>query len=272
MFRPERDVALLSLGTAKGIDRDRRPVYDDQMAERAPDIVVILAAGFGSRLNSDEGTPKPLLSVKGRPLILQVIDRFREAGVGEAAVVLGHRAAEIEAVLSAEPLGVSLSCVLNPRYELSNGLSVLAARGVVGERPFFLSMSDHMFERSLIEGLAAAPLPPDGLVLAVDRKLDTIFDMDDATKVVSDGGRIVSIGKSLTTFDAVDTGLFKCTPALFEAIFERSAAHPEGDCSLSQGVEALTARGVARVHDIGEGRWQDVDTPETRAHAEAVFG
>jgi len=233
------------------------------------DVVVVLAAGLGTRLKSEDGPPKPLVPLGGRPLALRVLDRFAEAGVREAIVVVGHRAEEVRAGIEGGAPAIPVTFVLNPRYRMSNGLSVLAAREAVGDRPFFLSMSDHVFEPSLIRGLGGAALPEGGLVLAVDRKLDRIFDEDDATKVRTEGGRIVEIHKSLTAFDAVDTGLFACTPALFEAIREAAARRPDGDCSLSDGVKALAAGGRARVHDIGDGWWQDVDTPEAMAHAAA---
>jgi choline kinase len=233
------------------------------------DVVVVIAAGMGTRLKCDEGLPKPLLSLGGRPLALRVLDRFAEAGVREAVVVVGYRAGEVRAGIAGGAPALPVTFVENPRYRMSNGLSVLAASGAVGERPFFLSMADHVFEPSLIRGLGGAALPDGGLVLAVDRKLDRIFDEDDATKVRTVSGRIVEIHKNLKAFDAVDTGLFACTPALFAAIREAAAARADGDCSLSDGVKALAASGRALVHDIGDGWWQDVDTPEAMAHAAA---
>ncbi|MDJ0761801.1 MAG: NTP transferase domain-containing protein [Myxococcota bacterium] len=236
-----------------------------------PKIAVILAAGLGSRLHTDEGPPKPLTQIGKRALILRVLDRFFEAGVSEAVVVLGHRADEVRAGIDAGSAKGTISFVHNPRYTMGNGLSVLAARSVVKEQPFFLSMSDHIFDSSLIEGLARAPLPKDGLVLAVDRKLDSIYDMDDATKVLTNGDRIVKIHKALDVFDAVDTGLFMCTPALFDAIDRVSKSREDRDCSLSDGVKALANADQARVYDVGNGRWQDVDTPGSLAHAEGLF-
>jgi len=236
-----------------------------------PEVVVVLAAGTGSRLGGGLGPPKPLMDLGGRPLVLGVLDRFAGAGVREAVVVVGHRADEVRAGIEAGAPRLAVRFAQNPRYLMSNGLSVLAARETVAGRDFFLSMADHVFERELIDGLGRAPLPAGGLVLAVDRKLDRIFDMDDATKVRTEQGRIVEIHKRLTAFDAVDTGLFACTPALFDAIEAAAARHPEGDCSLSDGVKALAASGLALVHDIGEGRWQDVDTPEMAAEAESRF-
>jgi len=241
------------------------------MTATAPiaDVVVVLAAGMGTRLKSDQGPPKPLVPLGGRPLALRVLDRFAEAGVREAIVVVGHRADEVRDGIAGGAPAIPVTFVENPRYRMSNGLSVLAASEAVGDRPFFLSMSDHVFEPSLIRGLGRATLPEGGLVLAVDRKLDRIFDEDDATKVRSEGGRIVEIHKQLEAFDAVDTGLFVCTPALFLAIREAAARRPDGDCSLSDGVKALAAGGRAWVYDIGDGWWQDVDTPEAMAHAAA---
>jgi 1L-myo-inositol 1-phosphate cytidylyltransferase len=231
------------------------------------DVVVVIAAGMGTRLKSDQGPPKPLLSLGGRALALRVLDRFAEAGVREAIVVVGYRADEVRRGIEGGVPKIAVRFVENPRYRMSNGLSVLAASAAVGKRPFFLSMSDHVFEPSLIRGLGSAQLPEDGLVLAVDRKLDRIFDEDDATKVRTEGGRIVEINKSLTAFDAVDTGLFACTPALFAAIRGAAASRADGDCSLSDGVKALAAGGKALVHDIGDGWWQDVDTPEAMEEA-----
>ena len=49
------------------------------------DVVVVLAAGLGTRLKSEKGPPKPLVQLAGRPLALRVLDRFAEAGVREAA-------------------------------------------------------------------------------------------------------------------------------------------------------------------------------------------
>ncbi len=237
-----------------------------------PDVVVILAAGLGSRLKTRDPLPKPLMPILGRPLLMRVVERFHEAGVHEAVMVLGHRGEEIRRAVEAENLPGRIRFVNNPKYELSNGLSVLAAQDVVGARSFFLSMSDHIFEAALIEGLADARVPRGGLRLAVDRKLDTIYDMDDATKVRTDKERIVEIGKMLEGYDAIDSGLFYCSSELFDAIREKSLSRPDGDCSLSEGVETLSSNGLGLVHDIGDALWQDVDTPGSFEHAEKLFG
>ena len=238
----------------------------------SPNVVVILAAGMGSRLRAHDTMPKPLVPVAGEPLLMRVLAQFEAAGIEEVVLVLGHRADEVREAMESRSSKVKVTFVVNPKYRLSNGLSVLAAAEAVGDCPFFISMADHIFDQSLIRGLMGARLPAKGLVLAVDRKLDDIYDIDDATKVRTSAGRIVEIGKRVDNFDAVDTGLFSASPALFDAISTHAKRHPDGDSTLSQGVKKLLAKGVALVHDIGDARWQDVDTPGSLAHAEKLFG
>lgn len=241
------------------------------MNAEKPTVVVIIAAGMGSRLTSEDTLPKPLMQVNGRALILRVLDRFYEAGITDAVIVVGHRADEIRSGVEKDTPKTTVQFVTNPQYKMSNGLSVLAAKEAVGERTFFLSMADHIFESSLITGLKDAPLPVDGLVLAVDRKLDAIYDEDDATKVKTENDKIIEIHKELVEFDAVDTGLFSCTPALFDRIEAAAQNRADGDCSLSDGVKAMSLSGTAIVHDIKNGKWQDVDTPGAIKHAAKLF-
>jgi choline kinase len=106
------------------------------------------------------------------------------------------------------------------------------------------------------------------VILAVDPKLDLVFDLDDATKVRREGDRIVDIGKTIPEYDAFDTGMFLCSPALFDTL---ESAKKEGNCSLSDGMRILGRDGKLRAFDIGEATWQDVDTPQALAYAENIF-
>ena len=83
------------------------------------------------------------------------------------------------------------------------------------------------------------------------------------------GGRIVAIGKTLTTYDALDTGLFVCSPALFGAL---ATSRADGDTTLSGGIRILAARGLMRGVDIGDANWHDIDTVEDLHSAESLFG
>jgi 1L-myo-inositol 1-phosphate cytidylyltransferase len=240
--------------------------------ERAqkPGLGVVLAAGIGSRLSTRTGEKqmKPLLPVAGRPLILRTIDGLSRAGCERVVIVTGHESEELRTAVEQGYRGpASLSFCHNPDYTLQNGVSVLAARSAI-DAAFILTMSDHVLSPSVM-ALAGAHRPPaDGATLLVDRKVDSVFDLDDATKVLARDNRIIFIGKTIADYNCIDTGVFVCTPALLDAI--QRVFESKGDASLSDGVQALAARGRMEALDIGDGQWQDVDTPEMLEEAERL--
>lgn len=61
-------------------------------------IAVVLAAGKGTRMNSD--LPKVLCLANGRPLVAYVIDALRTAGVAGIVIVVGYKSELVESELS----------------------------------------------------------------------------------------------------------------------------------------------------------------------------
>lgn len=223
---------------------------------------LVLAAGLGSRLES--ATPKPLQRVLGVPLLARTLYTLQRGGVTDAYVVVGHEAQRVQDAMARwSREGLNVHWIFNPDWREPNGLSVLAAEGVL-DSPFYLSMTDHVFQPGVVTALAAAG-SRGGINLAVDYCVDGVLDIDDATKVCVESGRISRIAKALTEYDAIDTGVFLASPALFTAIRE---AHANGEePSVSAGVQRLAAQGRAWVTDIQGLMWQDVDTPADLAEA-----
>ncbi|GAC1539653.1 MAG: hypothetical protein NVS3B10_04360 [Polyangiales bacterium] len=229
---------------------------------------VILAAGRGTRLVSQEEFPKPLKPVAGVPLLVRILRTLQEEAITEAVVVVGYRGDQIRKALLAEPsIAMKLVFVENPEFDKANGVSLLAARAWV-DQDCILSMADHLYAPELVRRLREAPLPVGTSALAVDRDIERCFDIDDATKVKLAGNKIVAIGKEIEDYDAIDTGVFRIGPGLIKELDTLYAAR--GDCSLSDGVRALANTGRFVTVDGGEARWIDVDTPEACARAEAM--
>lgn len=155
--------------------------------------------------------------------------------------------------------------VHNDRWEEPNGVSVLAARAAL-DGNFLLLMADHLFEPSILVDLAAAGSASD-VTLAVDPRVGSILDLDDATKVRRSGQRIVDIGKTIREYDAVDCGLFYCTDALFNALDRAAKRAPP---SLTDGLLEILGTGSFDGMEIGDRWWQDVDTPEMAAAADVL--
>lgn len=230
---------------------------------------LILAAGNGRRIMSHSGAlPKPLVQLRGVPLIEHVLKSAQEAGIRRFVIVVGYQADVIRSWFADRKLtDLEITWVENSEYQKDNGISVLKARHHLLS-PFILVMSDHIFEPATARTLMRQAFGRDQVILAVDSKIDRVFDLDDATKVKRDGNHIVDIGKNIVDYDALDTGMFFCRPALFETL---NSALKSGNCSLSDGMRKLSDKGCFRAFDIGDAHWQDVDTPEALAHAEKTF-
>lgn len=233
---------------------------------------VVIAAGAGRRLRdtSDEDAIKPITPVLGVPLVVRTLATLRDEGVREATVVTGYKAAEVEAVVgrSVSLAPLRLRFVRNADWRRQNGLSVLAARGSVGGA-FLLSMADHLYAPALVRTLRAARRTAGELLLAIDRRTSEVPDPDDAMWVRLDArDRIHDIGKRLSTYDAVDTGVFLADAALFDALDVERQEHA-GDCALADGVRRLARQGRARAVDIADAWWHDVDTRADLLRVEA---
>ena len=164
------------------------------------------------------------------------------------------------------PADLSASFIENRDWQKQNGISLLAAAGYVS-KPFFLTMSDHLFDGALV-GRLVDSFEPGFLSIAVDRKLDSIFDLEDAMKVKTRGNRIADIGKNLRHYDAIDSGLFVCPLQIFDYLERAKSGSAGSDCSLADGVRLMAGDDRVRAIDIGDAWWQDVDTPEMLQYAE----
>ena len=228
---------------------------------------LIIAAGKGSRLRQ-QGDSKPLVPILGLPLIERVIRSAIEAGADDFYVVTGYQEELIRVFLAGLTgrLGCRITPIFNRDWEKENGLSVLKAREYLKE-PFLLLMADHLFDPAIARELMALPLSDGEIALNVDGDTRSSFvDMEDVTRVKTNGGKILNIGKDLTDFSGFDTGIFKCTPAIFSAL-ERSAKK-NGDTTLSAAVQILSTEGKAKAVEINGRFWIDIDDSAAFSRAE----
>ncbi len=232
---------------------------------------LVIAAGRGSRLASG-GLPKPLFRLLGLPLIERTIVTAKRAGLEEFTVVTGYEGARVTKFLDRLALrrGITITHVVNEKWDGGNGLSVLAAREAIGHEAFALLMTDHLMSPRLLVELLAAPLAEGTVRLAVDLDLhNPLVDLADVTRVRAEGGELEAIGKQLEDYNAFDTGCFVCSPTLFEALEE--ARERNGDDTLSGGVRVLAESGKVQVHDIGDAFWIDVDDRKAVNRAERAL-
>ena len=136
-----------------------------------------------------------------------------------------------------------------------------AARSFVRREPFVVCMGDHAISAALVDRLMAGSW--DGCVLCVDAAAWHPSQINDATRVwLDDRGYVGQIGKELTVWNAIDTGVFQMTRDVFPAV--EHLMHRRGhEVTITEVVRLMGERGRPfATCDVSGAFWADVDTPE----------
>lgn len=230
------------------------------ISDSQPNQAIIIAAGMGSRLWSDIFSgPKTLLPYGEGTVLSTIMGGLHKAGINRFIIVIGYRGDEIrDYIEKCDYFEWKCDFVVNDDWQKGNARSVLAARDLVGDGPFLLSMSDHLVTTGALNKIAAARSPKN--LLLVDKRIDLIFDIPDATKVRCEDQKIVSIGKTLADYNGVDCGIFKLNARIFGAI---EKAMETANDSISAAAEMLIGEDdFDAVFMDPADRWIDIDTPE----------
>lgn len=208
---------------------------------------MILAAGRGERMRPlTDHTPKPLLPVGGKPLIVWHIERLAQAGFRELVINHAHLGAQIEAALGdGSRYGVTIDySAEGEALETAGGIA--RALPLLGDQPFLVVNGDVYCDYDFAR-LRAQPM--DGVVahlVLVDnppQHANGDFYLD--------GERLVEQGAARLTFSGI--GVYQ--PELFDTVVPGSKA------KLAPLLFAAIAQQRATAEHY-RGAWVDVGTPE----------
>jgi len=228
---------------------------------------LIIAAGQGKRLRPI-GDTKPLVTLLGLGLIERVILTAKKSGIKEFCIVTGYNGEKIrEAISDGKKYGVKIQYVQNDSWIRGNAISILSARDHFKES-FVLLMADHNYDHRILNELLKTKIGKDECILCVDKNPGDHLNIDDATKVKTVDHRIEKIGKDLTDYNCIDTGIFICNPVIFD-VLDQSIS--QGDEGLSGGIKILAQRHKMRYMELGDNFWIDVDDKTDRRNAELLI-
>ncbi len=105
------------------------------------EIAILMAAGLGTRMRPlTDYTPKPLVKVKGVPMIETVIEGLKMRGIKEIHIVTGYLGDKFSVIADKYP---EVSLIKNTEYETINNISsVKAAADVLRGRDVFICEAD----------------------------------------------------------------------------------------------------------------------------------
>jgi len=217
---------------------------------------MILAAGRGERMRPlTDHTPKPLLTVGGKPLIVWHIERLARCGIRDLVINHAHLGEQIE-----QTLGDGSRWGVRIRYSaegegraLETGGGIFRALDLLGQRPFLVINADIWCDIDLGRlDLAAGDLAHLVMVDNPPHHQRGDFHLAD--------GRLSAGGEPRLTFSGVGVyapSLFDgCTPGAFPLAPLLRAAMQDGR--------------VSGEHHTGY--WMDVGTPQRLAEIEHALG
>lgn len=209
---------------------------------------MILAAGRGERMRPlTDHTPKPLLSVGGKPLIVWHLERLAKAGFKEVVINHAHLGEKIE-----QALGNGKAWGLNIKYSpemnaLETAGGIANALPLLGDTPFLVVNGD-VFTEIDFAGLDLVFPSLAHLVMVSNPKQHATGDF------VLKSGKITDQGDSKLTFSGI--GIYH--PKLFEDV-ERGVA-----AKLAPLLRAAMDKGLV-TGEYYDGVWHDIGTPERLA-------
>jgi UDP-N-acetylglucosamine diphosphorylase / glucose-1-phosphate thymidylyltransferase / UDP-N-acetylgalactosamine diphosphorylase / glucosamine-1-phosphate N-acetyltransferase / galactosamine-1-phosphate N-acetyltransferase len=223
---------------------------------------VLLAAGRGTRMRElTAELPKPMLRVRGKPVLHHIVEGLRAAGLTDFLIVVGWRAEVVKEFFGdGSALGVRIDYATQIEQN-GTGKVVELARGFTGNDPFVLSYGDILITAENYPRVCAA-LAGAEAVVSVKRSDD-----------VSQGGAVFVNAE----FELIDlrekprpgeptspwynAGVYAFRPSIFDFIakLERS---PRGEYELTDAIRNLAlAGGKVRALEL-TGEWADVRDPE----------
>lgn len=252
---------------------------------------MILAAGLGSRMRSlTHTTPKPLLLVKGQPLIVHTIRALASNGINEIVINVHHHAQRIMDYLAdGAEYGVKLVYSLEQKL-LDTGGGIKRALPLLGSQPFLVVSADiytdFPFARLKERSIKLALEVPAELAYLVMVDNPAFHQAGDFALI---NGRLAMSGEHKLTY--ANIGVFH--PALFEpAMFGAAtsafaseitptAASVDSAADADQKVAVvpeifplniLLRAAIRRGEAAGEhytGTWYNIGTPELLAEVNA---
>ena len=153
--------------------------------------VMILAAGYGKRLRPlTDHTPKPLVEIGGKPMIVNHLEKLSSAGFTEAVINLGHLGSKIP-----DTLGDGTEWGMNIAYSdegpdpLETGGGLAKALPLLGADPFLVVNGDVWCDIDFTEIPKQLPPEDDAMLYLVPKpawRERGDFALTDKGRVVED--------------------------------------------------------------------------------------
>jgi dTDP-glucose pyrophosphorylase len=226
---------------------------------------VLLAAGRGTRMRDlTSELPKPMIEVRGKPVLLHIVEGLCAANVNDLLIVVGYRADVVRNFF-----GDGSRFNTRIRYETQvvqdgTGRVVELARDFAADEPFILSYGDILVDPANYGALAALE-PGVEAIISVRQNEDVAKG---GAVFVNERFELIDLrekpGPGEPTSPWYNAGIYTFRPSIFDFTAQLRPS-PRGEYELTDAVRevALSGKKVQALELTGE--WADVRDPEVLA-------
>jgi dTDP-glucose pyrophosphorylase len=229
------------------------------------DKAVVLAAGRGTRMRElTVDFPKPMIEVRGRPVLQHIVEGLRDAGARRFLIIVGYHAEMVRKFFGdGRHHNVDIEYAMQTVQD-GTGRVVNLARNFTGGSPFILSYGDILISPVSYKRVVDLPDNCEAII--------TVTGGEDVSKggavFVNDQMELVDLREKPRPGEPsspwYNAGLYAFRPSIFEFI-ARLEPSPRGEYELTDAIRDLARLGK-KVQAIElRGEWADVRDPEVLA-------
>lgn len=221
---------------------------------------IILAGGLGERLLPlTQNTPKPLLPLKGKPILGHIISQLQKHGITSIILSVGYKAELIRQYFKEKPVpGVDISYVIETEPLGTGGAVKKAAAEFT--TPFFLLWGDNLMDINFKEMEAMHVQDTSKIVMALTQREDVEHFGVVTLKKKHIIGFVEKPARDKAPSNLVNAGAFIIPPGILKIL-------PEGKCSMEKDCFEKLAPEEKIIPYICQGQWFPTDTLEKYAIA-----
>ncbi|MEP6776921.1 MAG: sugar phosphate nucleotidyltransferase [Chthoniobacterales bacterium] len=226
---------------------------------------VLLAAGRGTRMRElTQELPKPMLPVRGKPVLLHIVEGLRDAGVMQFLIVVGWRAEVVRDYFGDGSKFDTRIQYTTQTVQDGTGKVVDLARDFAGKEPFILSYADILVQPENYCRLVSASDDVEAII-SVKRNEDV---RQGGAVFVNDKFELTDLREKPKAGEPTspwyNAGVYMFRPSIFD-FTSRLERSPRGEFELTDAIRNLALAGKKVQAFELTGEWADVRDPEVLA-------
>jgi len=234
---------------------------------------VILAAGKGTRMKEiTKSIPKPMVDIKGKPMLEHIITFIKNAGINELGIVVGYKKSIIQEYFrDGSQIGVSITYI-DQKEQNGTGTALHHAKNFISRESLFFTFGDVITPQENYKGMISYYETQKCEFLLA---LNTVDDPYRGGAVyIDEDNNIVRIvekpPKGTSTTNLNNAGLMIFSPDIFDYTAKLKIS-PRGEYELTDIFNMIHKDGKLIKGYKLSGYWKDVGTSEDIEKANCIL-